>query len=143
MDLFPIIDDADHARALRAVDALWNAEEGTAESAALDAFATLIDAYERKRWPIEGRLDPVDLLRYAIDELGRSQDELAALIGKLRASEVLRRERPMTLDDVRTIGAAWSIPVELLARPYRVARLKARAKRSADTRGLAPSRAGR
>ena len=43
----------------------------------------LVEIYEAKRWPIEidGTFDPIDVLRYAIDELGHSQAELAELLG--------------------------------------------------------------
>ena len=122
MDLFPIVDHRDHARALKAVETLWDARDGTSDAATLDAFATLIDAYERKRWPIDGKLDPVDHLTYAIRNLGRSQGDLAALIGGSRASEVLRRKRPLTLDMIHKIGEAWGIPVALLAKPYPIDR---------------------
>jgi HTH-type transcriptional regulator / antitoxin HigA len=38
----------------------------------------LAEIYEAKRWPIEAakRFDPIDVLNYAIDELGHTQAEL-------------------------------------------------------------------
>ncbi|EJW09484.1 transcriptional regulator, XRE family [Rhodovulum sp. PH10] len=41
----------------------------------LDVLLALVDIYERKRRPIEigGDFDPIDVLRYAIDELGHTQ----------------------------------------------------------------------
>jgi antitoxin component HigA of HigAB toxin-antitoxin module len=48
------------------------------------------------------RFDPVDVLRYAIEELGHSQAELADILGsRSRASEVLARRRPLTLDMIQ------------------------------------------
>lgn len=44
---FPLHTDEDYRRALALVDALWDAEPGSAEWATLDIMATLIDAYER------------------------------------------------------------------------------------------------
>ena len=41
------------------------------------------------------RFDPVDVLHYAIEELGHSQAELAVILGsRSRASEILARCRP-------------------------------------------------
>ena len=67
-------------------------------------------------------LDPVDVLHYAIDELGHSQAELADILGsRSRASEVLARRRPLTLEMIQKINANWKIPADLLVQPYRVA----------------------
>jgi antitoxin component HigA of HigAB toxin-antitoxin module len=43
----------------------------------------LIEAYENRYFPVPGA-DPVDILHFAIKDMGRSQAELAALLG-LRA----------------------------------------------------------
>ena len=80
--------------------------------------------YEERRWPLQGRrrFDPVDVLHYAVDELGHSQVELADILGsRSRASEVLARRRPLTLEMIQKINASWKIPADLLVRPYRLA----------------------
>ena len=59
---------------------------------------------------------------FAIDSMGKSQAELAALIGRNRASEILNRVRPLTLEMIRTISREWSIPIDALAAPYELAR---------------------
>jgi HTH-type transcriptional regulator / antitoxin HigA len=55
----PIIDKKSHERALRRIEELWSAEPGTPEEQDLDALATLVDAYERKRFPISPP-DPIE-----------------------------------------------------------------------------------
>jgi HTH-type transcriptional regulator/antitoxin HigA len=63
---------------------------------------------------------PIDVLRYAIEELGHTQAELAKIIGsRARASEILARRRPLTLHMIQKISAAWKISADLLVRPYR------------------------
>jgi HTH-type transcriptional regulator/antitoxin HigA len=47
-----ILDPESHARALRRIERLWDAVPGTPEAAELDALATRVDAYERRRFPI-------------------------------------------------------------------------------------------
>ena len=67
----------------------------------------LVDIYEARRWPIEidETFDPIDVLRYAIDELGHTQAELAELLGsRSRASEVLARRRALTVEMIHKIG---------------------------------------
>lgn len=48
----PVADEASHLRALQRIEELWNAELGSPEEQELDALATLVDSYERKRFPI-------------------------------------------------------------------------------------------
>jgi HTH-type transcriptional regulator/antitoxin HigA len=85
----------------------------------------LVDIYETKRWPIgiDENFDPVDVLWYAIDELGHTQAELAEVLGsRSRASEVLARRRALTVEMIHKIGEAWKISADLLVRPYEIER---------------------
>jgi HTH-type transcriptional regulator / antitoxin HigA len=121
MDLRPIRTDEEHCAALGEIEALWGAPEGTEEGDKLDLLLALVEIYEAKRWPIaiDEPLDPVDALRYAIEELGHSQAELAELLGsRSRASEILSRRRALTVEMIHKISEAWKIPADLLVRPY-------------------------
>ena len=122
MEIFPIRNDEDHAAALREIEKLWGASAGTEDGDKLDMLATLVEKYEENRWPNVDVSDPIDLLNYAIEELGHSQAELAELLGsRSRASELLNRRRPLTVEMIHKISEAWKIPADLLVRPSRVA----------------------
>jgi len=124
MHIRPIRTDKDHRAALVEIDKLWGASSGTPEGDKLDILVTLVETYEERRWPLKRRrpFDPVDVLNYAIEELGHSQAELADILGsRSRASEVLARRRPLTLHMIQKINATWKIPADLLVQPYRVA----------------------
>jgi HTH-type transcriptional regulator/antitoxin HigA len=54
--------------------------------------------------------------------MGRSQADLAAQIGRNRASEVLNRVRPLRLEMIRAISKEWNIPIDALAAQYELAR---------------------
>jgi HTH-type transcriptional regulator/antitoxin HigA len=122
MEIRPIRNDEDHAAALRDIEKLWGAAIGTEEGDKLDILATLVEKYEESRWPSVNTDDPIDLLNYAIEELGHSQAELAELLGsRSRASELLNRKRPLTVEMIHKISEAWKIPADLLVKPSRVA----------------------
>jgi HTH-type transcriptional regulator/antitoxin HigA len=123
MNIRPIRTDKDHRSALTEIEKLWGAPEGTSKGDKLNILVTLVETYEDRRWPFNSRrrFDPVDVLRYAIEELGHTQAELAKILGsRSRASEVLARRRPLTLEMIQKINASWKIPADLLVRPYRV-----------------------
>jgi HTH-type transcriptional regulator / antitoxin HigA len=125
MDIRPIRTDEDHRAALAAIEACWGAPEGTEEGDQLDVLTALVEIYEAKRWPIEvsARFDPVDVLHYALAELGHTQAELSDLLGsRSRASEILARRRALTVEMIHKISEAWKIPADLLVRPYRIER---------------------
>jgi HTH-type transcriptional regulator / antitoxin HigA len=123
MNVRPIRTEEEYRAALAEIEACWGAPEGTEEGDKLDVLVALVELYEAKRWPIEQgkKFDPVDVLRFAIDELGHSQGELAELLGsRSRASEILSRRRALTVEMIHRISQAWKIPADLLVRPYRV-----------------------
>jgi HTH-type transcriptional regulator/antitoxin HigA len=121
MDIRPIRTDDDHRAALAEIEACWGAPGGSEAADKLDVLAALVESYEARRWPIadDVRFDPVDVLRFAIDELGHTQAELAEVVGsRSRASEILSRRRALTVAMIHKIGEAWKIPADLLVRPY-------------------------
>lgn len=121
MTLRPIRTDEDHQAALRRIDALWGATEHSEEGAELDAWVALVESYEARRWPTAafGNSNPIDVLQFAIDELGHSQTELATILGsRSRASEILARRRALTVAMIHDISRAWKIPADLLVAPY-------------------------
>jgi antitoxin component HigA of HigAB toxin-antitoxin module len=125
MDIRPIQSDEDHRAALAEIDASWGAPEGTEEGDKLDVLVALVELYEARRWPIEAdrSFDPIEVLRYAIEELGHSQGELAKLLGsRSRASEILSRRRALTVEMIHKISETWKIPADLLVRPYKLER---------------------
>ena len=124
MEIRPIRTDKDHRAALVEIEKLWGAPSGSPEGDKLDVLMTLVETYGERRWPVRSRrrFDPVDVLYYAIEELGHSQAELADILGsRSRASEVLARRRPLTLEMIQKINASWKIPADLLVQPYRLA----------------------
>ena len=120
MEIKPIKTDRDHRAAVEEIERLWGAADGTPEGDRLDVLATLVDAYEDRRWPV-AELDPVEAIEAAMAHEGRTRADLAALIGQSRATEILQRRRPLTLPMIRKIATAWHVPEKILIKEYRLA----------------------
>ena len=121
MHIHPIRSDEDHEAALREIEALWGAEEGSARGDRLDVLVTLVESYESRRWPI-APLDPVAAIEAAMEMNGHTRAELAALIGQSRATEILARNRALTLPMIRKIAQAWHVPEKVLVQEYALAK---------------------
>jgi HTH-type transcriptional regulator/antitoxin HigA len=121
-EIKPIRNDEDHAAALAAIESLWRAAPGTPEHDRLEVLAMLVDDYESRRWPIEPA-DPVDLIRYVVEQRGLTRKDLEAAIGsRARVSEILNRRRPLTMKMAWRLHEAFGIPADALIRPYDLAR---------------------
>jgi HTH-type transcriptional regulator/antitoxin HigA len=120
MNVRPLHTEKDYDWALREVARYFDAQpaRGSADGDRFEVLATLIKEYEDRYFRIS-QGDPVDVLKFAIESMGRSQAELADLIGsRSRASEILNKRRRLTLEIMRTISAAWNIPIEILTPHY-------------------------
>ena len=123
MDIRPIETEADYNLALADVEKYFQNEPaiGTAEAARFNVLSALIAAYEDSHWPIEAP-SAIEGIRAAMDMMGHSQADLAALLGsRSRASELLNEVRPLTMEQARTLRSAWGIPAEILLKPSRQA----------------------
>lgn len=121
MDIRPIRTDADHEAALREIEALWGAGEGSVEGDRLEVVATMVEVYEDRRWPID-EIDPIEAIEVAMAYEGRTRADLGRLIGASRATEILQRKRALTLPMIRKIAGAWHVPERLLVKEYELAK---------------------
>lgn len=120
MDIRPIHTTRDYKAALREISQLMLAdpESGTEAGDRLDILAALVQAYEARRFPIDAP-DPVEAIRFRMEQSGLSVKDLEPLIGKSnRVYEVLNRKRPLTLAMIRRLHHGLGIPAEaLIAEP--------------------------
>lgn len=120
MNIRPIRNDADYDWAIAEVSVYFDNPPavGSTEADRFDVLADLIEAYENRLYPIP-QLDPIDLLKAFMTDSGKSQADLAELLGaRSRASEILNRKRPLTVEMIYRISTAWGLPADLLVKPY-------------------------
>lgn len=119
MDVRPLHNERDYEWAIREVARYFelNPALGTTDGDRFEVLAILIKEYEDKHFMMSVG-DPVDVLHFAIESMGKSQAELATLIGRNRASEILNRVRPLTLAMIHKISKGWNIPIDALTARY-------------------------
>jgi HTH-type transcriptional regulator/antitoxin HigA len=122
MDIKPIKSERDYEQALRRVESLWNSPEGSAESDELDVLATLIEVYERERYPID-LPDPVEAIKFRLEQEGKDSRALIGVIGqRTRVYEVLQGKRSLSLNMIRELHDKFGIPASVLIQPARKSR---------------------
>ena len=122
MKLRPIRTRREHQAALKDVEALWNAPEGSLAADRLEVLVLLIEAYEREHYPIEDP-DPIEFLQHLMEARELSRIDLEPFIGsRARVAEVLNRVRPLTLEMIRRLSAGLKIPADLLVPDYKLKR---------------------
>lgn len=69
--------DADHKEALAEIERLatLNPETDTDDGKRLEVLATLVEAYEKKRFPIE-QPTPIEAIGFRVDQLGLRRKDL-------------------------------------------------------------------
>jgi HTH-type transcriptional regulator/antitoxin HigA len=116
MEIKPIRTKADYRGALKEVETLMNAQAGTPEGERLDVLATLVEAYERRHFPMD-LPDAVEAIKFRMEQSGLAPKDLVPIIGRLnRVYEILNRKRPLTLPMIRALHEKLGIPSELLIR---------------------------
>jgi HTH-type transcriptional regulator / antitoxin HigA len=123
MDVRPLHNEHDYDWAIGEVTRYFDSQPdlGSPDGDRFEVLVTLIKGYEDTHVEMS-HADPVEVLEFAIESMGRTQASLGDLIGRNRASEILNRVRPLTLDMIRTISSEWKIPIDLLTARYELAK---------------------
>ena len=114
MNIYPIHSEADYNSVLNRIEEIFDAKAGTPEGDELEILGILVDEYEKRNFPINAP-DPIEALKFRMEQLGLSQSDLAQLVGsKSRASEILSGKRSMSLRVIRVLNRKLNIPAEIL-----------------------------
>jgi len=124
MQLKPIKTDADHEAALKEIERLWGAAEGSADGDRLEILITLTEAYEEAHFPMD-MPDPIEAIKFRLEQQGVDKKALIGIIGnRTRVYEVLRRDRALSLTMIQKLNQHLRIPAEALIQLVRVRKKK-------------------
>lgn len=114
MEVRPIRSESDYQAALAEIDRLMDAAKDTPDGDRLDVLATLVEAYERRHFPMD-LPDPVEAIKFVMEQRGLTAKDLGPMIGRSnRVYEILTGKRALTLPMIRRLHDGLGIPLESL-----------------------------
>lgn len=113
MNIKLIKTEKDYKAALKRVNDLWGAKLNSKDGNELEILVTLIEKYEKDNFEIMAP-DPVEAIKFRMEQLGMDNKDLAKIIGANRASEVLNKKRPLSLGIIKTLSSELKIPAASL-----------------------------
>ena len=98
-----------------------DARTGSAEEDELDVLATIVEAYEGKRFAIPDA-HPLEVIRFVMEQNDmRDKDLMPFIESSGRVSEVMSGRRPLTINMIRKLQSGLKILADALIREYDVA----------------------
>ena len=117
MHIRPIKTELDYRHALAEVENLMSAKPDSPAGEKLDVLTTLLEAYERKHYPMDCP-DPVDAIKFEMDRRGLTVADLEPMTGRRnRVYEVLNHKRSLSLKMIWRLHEQLGIPAESLIKP--------------------------
>lgn len=114
MKLKIIENEQEYNEAIRYLDQIFDALPGSNEYEELGILALIIEDYEKIHYPID-LPDPIDAIRFRMEERGLKNKDLVPFIGsQSKVSEVMRKKVPLSLTMIRRLNVGLDIPAEIL-----------------------------
>lgn len=108
----------DYETALQRFENIFQAKAGSIESDEADVLALLIKDYEERHYVIEAP-DPIEAIRYRMEQKGLSNKDLANILGfKSRVTDIFKKNRKLNLAMIRKLHDALQIPLQSLVKEY-------------------------
>ena len=110
--------EKEYQAALSRLEEIFDSKKGSKNADELELLSLLIEKYEDEISPID-LPDPIEAIKFRMDQLGYKQKDLAKAIGlKSRVSEILNKKRKLTIDMIRRLHDTLGIPTEVLIKEY-------------------------
>jgi HTH-type transcriptional regulator/antitoxin HigA len=117
MNIRPIKTETDYRQALIEIEGLMLSAPDTSDGEKLDVLSTLVEAYERRQYPMEFP-DPIAAIKFEMERRGLKAADLEPMIGRRnRVYEVLNYKRSLSLKMIWRLHQQLGIPAESLIKP--------------------------
>ena len=110
--------EKEYQATLSRFEEIFDSKKDSKNADELELLSLLIEKYEDEISPID-LPDPIEAIKFRMDQLGYKQKDLAKAIGfKSRVSEILNKKRKLTIDMIRKLHDTLGIPTEVLIKEY-------------------------
>ena len=108
-----------YQEALKRLDKIFQ-PKNSKEQDEFDLLVMLVNKYEHENYKIE-EVDPIQVLKAKMKYFDLKQKDLIKYFGsKATTSKIMTYKSPLTLKHVWILSQNLKIPIELLAKPYKV-----------------------
>jgi len=114
MEVKLIKSEEQYDSALIRIDELFDAEPDTKEYDEAELLMALVHLYEEEHYKIDAP-DPIEAIKFRMEQLGLKKADLVPYFGtRGRVTEVLKRQRNLSLAMIKKLHKEFGIPAESL-----------------------------
>ncbi len=115
--------EEEYERALERLEIIFDSSPKDPTFKEAELLSMLIENYEIESEPKFPDPDPIEVIKYKMEQNHLINKDLAEIVGgKSKASEVLNKKRRLTLKMIRQINKTLGIPAEVLISEYELAK---------------------
>lgn len=106
--------EVDYDAALARIDELFDAKPGSKAFDEVELLMALVEIYEEEHYKIEAP-DPIEAIKFRMEQMDMKRTDMAKYLGtRGRVSEILNRQRSLTLAMIKKLHKEFGIPAESL-----------------------------
>ena len=114
MEAKSIKTEAEYNTALGRIDELFDVTPDSKEFNEVELLIALVDLYEQQHYKIEAP-DPIEAIKFRMEQMGMKKIDMTKFFGtRGRVSEILNRQRGLTLAMIKKLHKDFGIPAESL-----------------------------
>ena len=111
--------ESQYQKALERLEDIFDCKSSDPRFNEAELLVLLIEQYESKDEEPFPDPDPIEMIKYRMDQNNMEHKDLGRLLGSnSKASEILDRKRKLTLNMIRKISKSLNIPADLLIEEY-------------------------
>lgn len=103
----------EYKKALKRIEKIWEAKIGTKKGDELELLSVLVEKYEFDNFLIS-KPDPVEAIKFRMEQLGMSRKDLAVAIGANRVSEVFQKKRNLSIGMIKILRKELKMSADIL-----------------------------
>ena len=106
--------EKEYEKALKRIEESFDIQPEDEGFEEIELLVALVDLYEQEHYTIEAP-DPIDAIKFRMEQMGLKRTDMAKYLGtRARVSEILNRQRKLTVAMMRKLHKEFGIPAESL-----------------------------